>query len=109
MSEHVVVLCTVGRAEDALAIASAVVEQRLAACVSVVPAIQSIYRWKGRVAREEERLLIMKTRRERFEALRAAIASRHPYEVPEIVALPLVAGHAPYLDWIDDAVRQGPV
>ncbi len=104
MNEHVVVLCTVGRAEDALAIANAVVEQRLAACVNVIPAIQSIYRWKGRVEREEERLLVMKTRQDRFEALMAAIVSRHPYEVPEIVALPLIAGHAPYLDWIDACV-----
>jgi periplasmic divalent cation tolerance protein len=61
------------------------------------------------VERDEERLLVIKTRRERFEALRAAIVSRHPYEVPEVVALPLVAGHAPYLDWIDASLATGDV
>jgi periplasmic divalent cation tolerance protein len=104
MSDHVVVLCTVGRAEDAETIARALVDERLAACVSVVPTVLSIYRWKGAVEREEERLLIIKTRRARFEELRAAIVARHPYEVPEIVALPLEAGHAPYLAWIDECV-----
>jgi len=111
MSAHIVVLCTVGRVEDAEAIARALVDERLAACVSVVPSVVSIYRWKGVVERDEERLLVIKSRRERFEELRAAIVARHPYEVPEIVALPLDAGHAPYLAWIDEcvgAIRQDP-
>ena len=104
MEGRVVVLCTVGKAEQAEAIARALVEERLAACVNVVPAVVSIYRWQGAVEREEERLLVIKTRAERFEALRQAIVARHPYEVPEIVALPLVAGHAPYLAWLDESV-----
>lgn len=104
MSDHIVVFCTVGQADEAEALALALVEERLVACVSVVPSVISIYRWQGRVERAEERLLVMKTRAERFEALRAAIIARHSYEVPEIVALPLVAGHAPYLAWIDESV-----
>jgi periplasmic divalent cation tolerance protein len=104
MQGHLVVLCTVGKAEQAEAIARALVEERLAACVNVVPTVVSIYRWKGAVERDEERLLVIKTRAERFEALRQAIVARHPYEVPEIVALPLVAGHAPYLAWLDESV-----
>jgi periplasmic divalent cation tolerance protein len=104
MGHPIVVLCTIGKLEEAEALASALVEQRLAACVNVVPAVTSIYRWRGQVERDEERLLVIKTRAERFEELRQAIVARHPYEVPEIVALPVVAGHAPYLGWIDESV-----
>jgi periplasmic divalent cation tolerance protein len=104
MSEHVVVFCTVGQTQDVEALARALVEQRLVACVNVVPSVTSIYRWQGKIERDEERLLVMKTRADRFEELRAAIMARHSYEVPEIVAVPLVAGHAPYLAWIDESV-----
>jgi periplasmic divalent cation tolerance protein len=104
MSDHIVVFCTVGKTQDAGALALALVEQHLVACVNIVPAVTSIYRWRGKIERDEEQLLVMKTRADRFEELRAAIVARHPYEVPEIVALPLVAGHAPYLAWIDVSV-----
>jgi periplasmic divalent cation tolerance protein len=104
MSDHIAVFCTVGKTEEAEALARALVEQRLVACVNIVPSVISIYRWQGQVERAEERLLVMKTRAERFETLRAAIVARHSYEVPEIVALTLVAGHAPYLAWIDENV-----
>jgi periplasmic divalent cation tolerance protein len=106
MQGQLVVLCSVGKADQAEAIARALVEERLAACVNVVPAVVSIYRWKGAVERDEERLLVIKTRAERFEALRRAIVARHPYEVPEIVALPLVGGHAAYLAWLDESVAE---
>lgn len=104
MSEHIVVFCTVGQAQDASALALALVERRLVACVNVLSGVTSIYRWRGKVERDEERLLVMKTRADHFEELRAAIVAWHSYEVPEIVALPLVAGHAPYLAWIDESV-----
>jgi periplasmic divalent cation tolerance protein len=105
MTDRIVALSTVATSEDAERIATALVERGLAACVNVVPGVVSIYRWKGAVQREEERLLVIKTRTERFEALRDALVSLHPYEVPELVALAIEGGHAPYLTWLDESVR----
>jgi len=102
---RLVVLSTVGKAEDAERIGRALVERGLAACVNVLPAVTSIYRWKGTVEKDEERLLLIKTRAERFEALRQALVSLHPYEVPEVLALPIADGHQPYLDWLDESVK----
>lgn len=100
----VVALSTVGTAQDAERIARALVERRLAACVNVVPGLVSIYRWKGSVERDEERLLVVKTRAEKVEALREALVALHPYEVPELLVLPVEGGHAPYLAWIAESV-----
>ena len=108
MSDHLVVLSTVAKAEDAERIGRALVEGGLAACVNVLPAVTSIYRWKGKLEREEERLLLIKTRADRFEALREALVALHPYEVPEVLALPVAAGHAPYLEWLDANVGGRP-
>jgi len=107
VTEHLVVFSTVAKAEDAERIARALVEQRLAACVNVVPGLVSLYRWKGELQRDEERLLVIKTRRERYAALQQALQSLHPYELPEIVALPVEAGSPAYLAWIDENVREG--
>lgn len=104
MSERAVVLCTVGSAEDAEGIAGALVERGLAACVNVVPGVTSFYRWKGETARDAEWLLVIKTTSGRFEDLRGALVELHPYEVPEIIALPIAQGHTPYLEWIDESV-----
>lgn len=104
MSERVVAFSTVGTAEDGERIARALVERRLAACVNVVSGVVSVYRWKGAVEREEERLLVIKTRAGRLEALREALVALHPYEVPELIALPVEAGHPPYLAWLDESV-----
>lgn len=100
-----VVLSTVARAEDAERIGQALVARGLAACVNVVPGLVSIYRWKGEVERAEERLLLIKTRRETFAALREALVALHPYDVPEVLALPIEDGHAPYLAWLDENSR----
>lgn len=108
MSGRLVALSTVGSAEDADRIARALVERELAACVNVVPGVVSVYRWKGAVERDEERLLVIKTRSARLAELRRALVDLHPYEVPELVALPVVAGHAPYLAWLDEAVARRP-
>ena len=105
MSAHVIVLSTVATAEDAARIAHALVERRLAACVNVVPGVRSIYRWKSGVEDDEERLLVIKTRRDRFDALREALVALHPYEVPEAIVVPIEAGHVPYLAWLDESVR----
>jgi periplasmic divalent cation tolerance protein len=99
-----VALCAVGKPEDAEWIAREVVERGLAACVNILPAMTSIYRWRGEVEKAEEILLVMKTSEERFEALREAIVSLHGYELPEVIALPVVAGHAPYLAWLEESV-----
>jgi len=104
VSDRVVAFSTVGKAEDGERIARALVERRLAACVNVVPGVVSVYRWKGEVCRDQELLLVIKTRRERLDALREALVGLHPYDVPELVALPIVAGHEPYLAWVDDSV-----
>ena len=104
MSERVVVPCTVGSAEDAERLARALVERRLAACVNVLPGVRSFYRWKGKVASDGEWLLVMKTTAARFEALREALVEMHPYDVPEVIELPIERGHAPYLEWIDASV-----
>jgi periplasmic divalent cation tolerance protein len=103
---RLVVLSTVGKAEDAERIGRALVERGLAACVNVLPAVTSIYRWKGKLEQDEERLLVIKTRAERFAALRDALVSLHPYEVPEVLALPVADGHQPYLDWLDESVKE---
>jgi periplasmic divalent cation tolerance protein len=104
LSERLVVLSSVGSAEDAQRIARALVERGLAACVNIVPGVTSIYRWKGQVEAAAERLLVIKTRAQRFEALCQALVELHPYELPEVVAMPLECGHAAYLAWLDESV-----
>jgi periplasmic divalent cation tolerance protein len=104
VSGALVVLCTLGASDDAEHFARALVERRVAACVNVVPGVTSVYRWQGRVERDEERLLVIKTRAERFEELKAAILDLHPYDVPEIIALDVTAGSEPYLAWLAASV-----
>lgn len=98
------VYVTVPDEETAVEIARGVVEERLAACVNVVPEIRSFYRWQGRVEDEGEWLLLMKTDSRAFEGLRRRVAELHPYEVPCITAMPVVMGHEPYLAWVSDEV-----
>lgn len=105
MTGPVVALSTVATAEDAERIARSLVEKGVAACVNVVPGVVSFYRWKGRLERDAEVLLVIKTRGERFEQLKAALLAEHPYEVPELVALPIAGGHERYLEWLEDSVR----
>jgi periplasmic divalent cation tolerance protein len=104
VSGRVVALSTVATAEDGDRLARALVERRLAACVNVVPGIVSHYRFEGEQHRDSELLLVIKTRTEKLEALRAALVELHPYDVPELVALDITAGHEPYLKWLDDSV-----
>jgi periplasmic divalent cation tolerance protein len=99
-SEVLVVLVTAPSAEKAAEIARTLVEERLAACGNVVPGLRSIYRWEGKVQEDAEALLVLKTTRARFEALRDRVLALHPYEVPEVIALTVAAGSAPYLAWI---------
>jgi periplasmic divalent cation tolerance protein len=100
VTDAVVVLVTAPGVDDAARIARTLVEERLAACGNVVPGLRSIYRWQGAVQEDAEALLVLKTTRDRFEALRARVVALHPYEVPEVIALPVEAGSATYLAWI---------
>lgn len=100
MAKDVLVVLVTCPPDQAQALAKALVEARVAACVNVVGALQSVYRWQGAVQSERESLLIIKTARERFEALKAAVLAQHPYELPEVVAFAVEQGHAPYLDWV---------
>lgn len=81
-------------------LAAALVEARVAACVNVLPRLRSVYRWQGEVQREDEALLLIKTSADRFADLRREVLARHPYELPELIAVDIVDGHAPYLEWI---------
>jgi periplasmic divalent cation tolerance protein len=100
MPEAIVVLCTVPLDFDAERLANELVERSLAACVQIGPPVTSVFRWQGAVEKSVERILIIKSRSGLFAALGAAIKARHPYEVPEIIALPVSDGHPPYLDWL---------
>lgn len=105
MTDKIVVLTACGSLEEARQIAQALVERRLAACVNLVPHVESIYRWKGEVESSTEVLLIIKTTADAFERLRAALVELHSYEVPECIALDIADGSAAYLDWIGESVR----
>lgn len=95
-----IVFCTCPDEAAADRISTALVEERLAACVNRIPGVTSIYRWQGDVRRDTEVLLLIKTTRARFEDLCARILSLHPYELPEVIAVDIALGSAPYLDWL---------
>lgn len=104
MTDKIIVYVTAGKIKEAKKIARVLVEKRLAACVNVVPKITSVYRWKDRMQSDEEFLLMIKSRRSRFNELRSCIESLHSYEVPEIIAVPIVEGAANYLNWLEQSV-----
>ena len=104
--EFVVVLVTASSAEEAVNIASALVEEHLAACANVVGPIRSIYRWKEAVEDAEEQLLVIKARASDFAALETRVRELHSYELPEVIALPLRNGSASYLEWLAEATSR---
>ena len=99
-SEPIVVLMTAASSEEAGRIAELLVSQKLAACVQVLPQMQSIYVWQGEIQRESELLILAKTTRNNFDELERRVRLIHSYETPEIVALPIVLGSHAYLDWL---------
>ncbi len=107
MTDFVVVLVTTSSKEEAERIAQTLVEEHLAACVNIVSPVQSIYRWEGKVQNEIELLLLIKTRQAVCEDVIQRVRTLHSYENPEIVALPISAGSAPYFDWLRQATTQG--
>ena len=100
MATPLLCLSTCPDTETAARIARALVEERLAACVNRLPGVHSTYRWQGGVVEEAEVLLVIKSTREHFAALRDRLVELHPYEVPELIALDVTGGFGPYLDWI---------
>jgi periplasmic divalent cation tolerance protein len=101
MTDKIVVFSTCASAEEAEKLARLVVERGLAACASVVPNVRSYYRWQGAVESADEHLLVIKSARRQFAALSAALERAHSYQVPEVLAVPVVAGAAAYLAWLE--------
>jgi periplasmic divalent cation tolerance protein len=100
MTDKIVVLSTCASPQEAQRVAHALVEKRLAACVNVMP-VRSVYHWKDAIEEEEEVLLVIKSSRELFDRLRGEIERLHSYELPEVIALPIVDGSQGYLTWLD--------
>ena len=101
MTDKIVVFSTCGSAAEAELLARRLVEVHAAACVNVIAPVKSFYRWKGVIEQAEEWLLVIKTSRGRFDAVRAELESAHSYELPEVLAVPVVAGSPTYLAWLD--------
>lgn len=104
MGEHLLVLTTVGNDDDAAKVAKGLVERRVAACVNILGPVRSLFYWKGKLEDDRERILLVKTRKDRFTDLEAALGELHPYEVPELIAIPIEEGSAAYLNWVDENV-----
>jgi periplasmic divalent cation tolerance protein len=104
VTDKIVVLTTCDSAEEAERLARHLVEHRVAACVNIVAGARSVYRWKDKIEDAAEFLLVIKSRRDAFPRLRAAIAQLHSYEIPEVIALPVVDGSEAYLNWLDREV-----
>lgn len=100
--------CSCPDAESARSIAETLVDERLAACVNQLAGVCSTYRWQGKVTSDTEILLLIKTSATRFEALKTRLLQLHPYELPELIAVPVACGHTAYLDWVRDSVSDEP-
>ena len=105
-SEAIVVLVTASTEEEAMTLGKMLVNQRLIACVNILPRLKSIFQWEGKVAEEEECLMILKTVKPQYKALEKFIMSHHSYDVPEIIALPVVNGSESYLSWVHEMTRK---
>ncbi len=103
--EAIVVLLTAPNGEEAVRLADMLIGAHLAACVQILPEMESVYRWEGKVERQPEILLLAKTTRSKFDELEKEVRALHSYETPEIIALPVVAGSAPYLEWLRASLK----
>jgi periplasmic divalent cation tolerance protein len=106
--EYVLVLTTLPPDADASAFARSIVGSRLAACVNLLPVMESIYRWEGSIEQESERQVVMKTSRERVVALWERVRELHPYDVPEFLVLPILDGNDAYLRWVAECTSDAP-
>ena len=104
MKEFILVYVTVSSSEEGGRIAKALVEERLAACVNQLPGVHSTYRWQGKIEESGEELLIIKTSSKLFKTLEQRVCELHSYAVPEVIAVPIIAGSKPYLQWLDEQV-----
>jgi len=102
---YIVVLVTSSSRQEAEKIAYGLLEKKLAACVNIIDKISSFFWWDAKIDRAEEVLLIIKSKKTKLNQIIKTVKSLHSYEVPEIIALPLIAGHRPYLEWINESVR----
>jgi len=105
MTDYCVALTTTGTEEEARRIARELVERKLAACVNIVPQVESVYRWQGKIENAQEWLLVIKTRADVLERLQAAIRELHSYDVPEFVVLGIESGSEDYLRWIAECLK----
>ncbi len=103
--EAIIVFCTCPDETSAERIATALVEEHLAACVNRIPGVASTYRWQGKICHDSECLLLIKTTRERFDVLRDRILALHPYELPEVIAVDIALGLDRYIDWIESQTQ----
>jgi periplasmic divalent cation tolerance protein len=101
----IVVVMTAANGEEAARLADMLVGAHLAACVQILPQMESVYRWQGQIERQSEILLFAKTTREKFEELEREVRALHSYETPEIIAVPVVAGSTGYLEWLEQSVK----
>lgn len=104
--QAIVVFMTAANRAEANRLAEMLVERRLAACVQIMPELESVYRWQGKIERQSEVLLIAKTVSEKFAELETEVVKLHSYETPEIVAVPVTDGSRPYLDWLSSSLAQ---
>ena len=105
--DAIVVLLTAANGEEAARLANMLVGAHLAACVQILPEIESIYRWQGKVERQAEVLLLAKSSKGKFEELEREVRALHSYETPEIIAVPVIAGSSPYLQWLSASLNPG--
>lgn len=102
---YIVIFITASHKKEAERIASSLVEKKLAACVNIIGGIKSVFRWQGRIDKTNEVLLIIKSKKSKFNAITRFVKSIHSYEVPEIISLPIITGNKDYLEWLDANIR----
>jgi periplasmic divalent cation tolerance protein len=101
MEDFIIILVTASSEEEAKKVAQSLVDKRLAACVNIIKDVQSVFRWKGKILDEKELLLIVKTRKKLYKNVEEEVKNIHSYEVPEVIAFPIISGSKDYLYWID--------
>lgn len=99
-----IILCTSPDKESAEKIAHQLINDKIAACINILPGLTSIFRWQGKIETEQEHLLLIKTRKDRYQAVEKSIQTNHPYEIPEIIAIPIEKGLAEYMQWIESCL-----